>query len=114
PGTPLTATVTVDPAIPVFNVTGGGSFCAGQDGVPVGLSGSTAGVDYELFLNGSPTGIRQMAGSGAFDFPLVTVAGQYTVRGRVSANCMAIMNGSADVVMNVAPSGTGVIGGNTP
>src|SRR5690606_40808729 len=68
PGTPLTATVTVDPAIPVFNVTGGGSFCAGQDGVPVGLSGSTAGVDYELFLNGSPTGIRQMAGSGAFDF----------------------------------------------
>lgn len=41
--------VTIDPLPLAFNLTGGGGYCSGGAGVPVGLSGSEAGVNYQLY-----------------------------------------------------------------
>ena len=37
-----------------FNVTGGGSYCQGTGGLPVGLSNSETGVTYTLYKGGAP------------------------------------------------------------
>ena len=49
-------TLTVDVAPAQFNVTGGGTYCNGTGGLPVGLSGSESGRNYQLELNGNPVG----------------------------------------------------------
>ena len=49
-----TAVVLVNPLPTVFNVTGGGGYCATTtNGVPVGLNGSTIGVNYQLYYTPS-------------------------------------------------------------
>ncbi|MEA5108851.1 hypothetical protein SDC9_14907 [bioreactor metagenome] len=61
-----------DPA--VFNVTGGGSYCEGGDGVAVGLDGSQLGVNYAIV-----PGTQVIAGTGSaitFDNQL---AGTYAI-----------------------------------
>lgn len=42
------ATIAIDPLPAVYTVTGGGSYCAGGVGQLVGLSGSNAGINYQL------------------------------------------------------------------
>lgn len=37
-------------------MTGGGVYCFGGTGVSVGISGSAIGVNYQLYLGGSPVG----------------------------------------------------------
>src|SRR5690606_33314098 len=37
----------------VFNVVGGGDFCTGTGGVPVGLDNAEAGVTYQLYRDGT-------------------------------------------------------------
>ena len=48
----------------VYTVTGGGSYCAGGNGVPVGLSGSVVGIQYHLQYQGTITG-TMITGTGA-------------------------------------------------
>jgi len=47
-------TVTVNPLPQLFNITGGGEYCSGGAGVPIGLSGSEAGINYQLFMGVNP------------------------------------------------------------
>jgi hypothetical protein len=67
-----------------FAVTGGGPYCSGGAGSPVGLSGSSAStpeytITYRLLLNGVYTGIS-LSGTGApLNFGNQTVPGTYTV-----------------------------------
>jgi hypothetical protein len=99
------ATVTVDPA--PFTVTGGGAYCSGGSGVPVGLNGSQTGVNYQLFLGANPVGLP-MAGSGmALAFGNQTAAGTYTVVAtNTSTSCTGTMTGSAVVAINPLPTFT--------
>lgn len=87
-----------------YDVTGGGNFCFGGNGVSVGLLNSDAGVTYELFLDGVPTG-NTLAGSGSsLDFGLQQNAGIYTIQATNDANgCLNMMNGSAVVVVDPLP-----------
>ncbi|HRZ76601.1 MAG TPA: choice-of-anchor J domain-containing protein, partial [Bacteroidales bacterium] len=72
-------TLTVLPIPALFSVTGGGDYCAGGPGVPVGLSGSEAGITYELYADGAATG-NIVAGTGsAISFGNILIAGTYTV-----------------------------------
>ncbi|MBX2906014.1 MAG: T9SS type A sorting domain-containing protein [Taibaiella sp.] len=102
PGTGCTSTrvVTVQPLPAVFNVTGGGNFCAGGSGVHVNLSGSQPGVSYQLYYGSSATGF--LAGTGfALDFGLHTAAGTYTVQAtNVTSGCQRNMSGAATIVVN--------------
>ena len=90
----------------VFNMTGGGNYCAGGTGVHVGLNGSSVGVNYMLYRGVTATG--SFAGTGSpLDFGLQTITGVYTVIGTSTATtCSIEMAGSAtiDTIATVTPS----------
>ncbi|MFN8252292.1 MAG: hypothetical protein U0V75_10450 [Ferruginibacter sp.] len=93
-----TATLSINNAPAAFTITGGGSYCAGGAGVPVGLSNSVAGINYQLLLNGVNTG-TPLAGTGAaISFGNKTAAGTYTVIAtNNSTGCTLLMPGSVTV-----------------
>jgi hypothetical protein len=98
PATSGGATLTVNASPATFNVTGGGSYCAAGGGVTVGLDGSESTADYQLELNGSPTGTLVAGTGSALSFTNQTVVGTYTViASNVTSGCAATMNGSASV-----------------
>jgi hypothetical protein len=98
PATSGGATLTVNANPATFNVTGGGAYCAAGGGVTIGLDGSESCADYQLELNGNPTG-APLAGTGsALSFSNQTAVGTYTVlASNVTSGCTATMNGSASV-----------------
>ncbi len=100
-----TAVVTVNDSPALFNVTGGGSFCAGGSGIAVGLSGSQIGVNYQLKLNGANTGSAIAGNGSAFSFGNQTLAGTYTVEASmVSTSCNVSMSGNAIIAINSVPN----------
>ncbi|PLX10295.1 MAG: hypothetical protein C0597_16995, partial [Marinilabiliales bacterium] len=103
-GSPVTVTVTAVPSL--YNVTGGGSLCAGDAGAAVGLDGSELGMTYELYLDGSPAGSTVAGDGGAITFGNQTTAGNYTVEAYNSSNsnCTQSMTGSVNVVVNPLPT----------
>ncbi len=107
-----TATVAVNAAPTTYNVTGGGAYCAGSTGVNIGLSGSNAGINYQLY-NGSLAVGGPIAGTGAaLDFGTYTTTGTYYISGtNASTGCTSNMTGSASVIMNSLPVAYNVTGG---
>jgi trimeric autotransporter adhesin len=87
-------------ALPVqFNVTGGGSYCAGGTGLPVGLDSSETGATYSLLVGSAPS--ASLSGTGtALNFGLKTAAAIYTVRATTAAGCVRNMTGFASVAIN--------------
>jgi hypothetical protein len=104
--------IMVNPLPGLFNVTGGGAYCAGGTGMNVGLSGSTAGIDYQLMNGGISTGAA-VAGTGGFiDFGPQTAAGTYTVVATDAVTgCTNNMTGSSLVTINPLPIVNNVTGG---
>ncbi len=97
------ATVTID-VLQIFQMTGGGAYCAGGPGVAVGLSGSENGVNYQLKVNGNNTGSPVPGTGSALSFGNQTAAGAYTVLAtRSSTGCTATMGGSVAVTVNPLP-----------
>jgi len=94
-----------------YLVTGGGSYCAGGQGVIVGLSGSSVGVDYTLYNGTTP--LATIAGTGApLSFGYQTAGGTYTVVAHdLSTLCDRTMNGTAVVVITPLPTEFNVTGG---
>jgi PKD repeat protein len=97
-------TVTVNPLPSLFNVTGGGEYCNSGTGMPVGLSGSQPGINYQLFKDGSPFG-SPVCGTGvSLSFGNLTPAGTYTVTATNTATtCTQIMSGNAIISINPLP-----------
>jgi hypothetical protein len=96
------ATISIEPVPVVFNMAGGGAYCAGGNGSDVALNGSNTNVNYQLKFNGSSLG-TPMAGTGtALDFGLKTTAGNYTVVGTDAATgCASNMADTA--VVSISP-----------
>ena len=93
-------------ALPIiFNVTGGGTYCAGGSGVSIGLSDSESDASYELYLNGNPTGTIQPGTGSALTFSNVTAPGTYTIRA-TNTEGSSWMNGTAVVNANTVPIAT--------
>ncbi|MFM9987615.1 beta strand repeat-containing protein [Flavobacterium sp.] len=88
----------------VYTVTGGGNGC-GSTGVPVGLSNSQTGVNYQLKLNGVATG-GLVAGTGAaLSFGNQTVAGTYTVDATSNvAGCTTPIAMSGNAIVTTSPA----------
>jgi hypothetical protein len=107
-------TISINPLPNAYVVTGGGPYCAGGTGVPVGLTNSDAGVTYQLSVLGVPTG-APVAGTGsAITFGLQTTAGNYTVAATNGATgCSNAMTGSVTVSINALPLAFSVTGGGT-
>jgi hypothetical protein len=108
------ATISIDPLPAVYTVTGGGSYCNGGAGYNVGLSGSTTGINYQLYNGSTPVG-SAMAGTGsALDFGVQTAAGTYTVFAtNATTSCTNNMSGSATIIVNPLPTVYAVTGGGT-
>ena len=109
----VSATVSVNPLPQLFSVTGGGSFCSGGAGVPVGLSNSETGVNYQLFYGGVAVPGAVIAGTGfAISFGSRTAGGTYTiVATNATTGCTRTMTGSVSVVVNTLPTVYNVTGG---
>ena len=91
----------------VFDVTGGGAYCSGGSGVPIGLSGSQSGVNYQLKKNGVNSGSAVAGTDSPISFGNKIFQGTYTV---VATDALvptdtATMNGSATVTINPASVG---------
>lgn len=100
-------------AIHAQNVTGGGSYTVGGAGVPVGLSGSENGVNYQLLLNGNPVGAPVAGTNAAISFGNQLQAGVYTVNAYTTL-CTQLMTGSATVtILSGPPAAFNVTGGGT-
>jgi hypothetical protein len=99
------AVVTVPSSPIVYNVTGGGNYCAGSAGVHVFLSGSSSAVTYALYLTGAPTGITLSGTGSPLDFGTFTTAGNYTVIATsTTTGCTATMSGAATISISSLPT----------
>ena len=107
------ASVSINAAPAINTVTGGGSICAGSAGLPVGLDGSTSGVNYILSSGGHT--LSTMAGTGAaLSFGSESSSGSYTVEAvNPSTGCTATMFGAANVIVNALPNAYTVTGGGS-
>ena len=106
------STISTNPLPTAFNVTGGGSYCAGGTGITVGLDFSATGITYQLWRGAVPVGSPVSGTGAAITFGIQTIIGTYTVTGtNVSTSCVATMSGSAIVSTNVLPNLHLVTGG---
>ena len=109
-----TAVVIVNPLPPVEIVTGGGNFCTGGTGVPVGLSSSHLGISYQLYHGGTPYSGPQLGTGAPLNFGLITTAGTYTVLATDTTTlCTNVMAGGAVVQDDPLPIPFTVIGGGS-
>jgi hypothetical protein len=94
---PLNCATVCDPPL-AFTVNGGGVYCQGGMGLPIGLSGSEADVSYTLY-KGILALVTVPGPGGTFTFPGTYLAGTYTVVGtrvcQAPPNQTTTMTGSA-------------------
>ncbi|MCX6246079.1 MAG: PKD domain-containing protein [Bacteroidetes bacterium] len=113
-GSPAFMSVEVYPLPITFTVTGGGSYPMGGAGVPVGLSNSQVGVEYELVLDFITPILPRVTGTGTtITFGNQLAAGTYRVTAYTltSPTCPRNMLDSAVVVINPYPNIYNVTGG---
>jgi len=103
-GTPMNFTVTINPTPDIFNLTGGGSYCIGTNGLGITLSGSQLGINYQLKQNGFDNG-NVVSGTGSALAWNNLAAGTYTVEATYGTvpNCSIIMNNAIDIIQNSLP-----------
>ncbi len=93
---PLPITVMPNPAI--FSVTGGGMFCAGSEGVEVGLNGSELNVKYRLFKNNNQTNTILNGTGEPLNFGIFNEEGYYSVKAISDiTSCAVFMQNTANV-----------------
>jgi len=106
--------VNVLPLPTEYSVEGGGNYCPGGNGVHVYLNNSDIGMNYQLYANNVPVGVNMPGTSGAIDFGLQTIAGNYTVTATNGlTGCINTMEGSVTVAVNPLPAAFSVMGGGS-
>jgi hypothetical protein len=104
--------INISPAPNPFTAFGGGSFCVGSTGVHVRLSGSDAGVNYQLYNGGAASGSPVSGTAGPLDFGVITTSGNYTVVAQDPAtSCTSVMIHTVTVTANPLPVAYTVTGG---
>ncbi|MCD6013194.1 MAG: C-terminal target protein [Flavipsychrobacter sp.] len=105
-------TISTLPSPAVVSVTGGGNYCVGGVGLPIGITGSTFGTQYQLYRAGVMVGSPIHGLGMAIDFGPHTTTGIYTVVAEDTASgCTANMTGSASINVIPAPTAFSVTGG---
>ena len=89
----------------MYNLTGGGSYCAGDSGLVITLSGSQLNVHYQLYINGNSSG-NPVNGTGtAISFGYQTIAGTYSVKTVTSSTyCSTDMNNTVNISITTLPA----------
>ncbi len=100
-----TTNININPLPNLFNVTGGGNYCAGGAGKHIGLDASNTGVSYQLYKDNILTGGTLVGSGAALDYGLKTAAGTYSIIGtNVLTGCKDHMNLTTDIVINPLPA----------
>jgi gliding motility-associated-like protein len=84
--------IVVDSLPKAFEVVGGGGFCSGGAGLPITLSGSVTGYQYQLFLDGKPLDNPYQGNGDSIHFGNRNIAGNYTVIGANNSNTGCKLN----------------------
>ena len=93
--------VVVNQSPALFTVTGGGAYCSGRAGLPIGLSGSETDKTYQLYIGSASVGAPIPGTGGALDFGLQTAGGTYTVVAfNPAGGCSRTMSGTASIFIN--------------
>ncbi|MBI9033365.1 MAG: gliding motility-associated C-terminal domain-containing protein [Bacteroidales bacterium] len=98
----------------IFEVSGDGYLCEGNEGSDLTLSGSEMATNYQLIIGGINTGF-QLSGTGAsLTFENLTTEGIYTVKAISNSGCTSLMEGFVEVSAQASPniynvSGSGFI-----
>ena len=93
----------MQPAPALFNITGGGAYCSGDDAPFIGLSGSQSGVQYTLYKQPGVS-VKVFPGTGqSFDFGRFNQEGTYYAVGVNQAGCQNGMVGETVVEINMPP-----------
>lgn len=93
---------TVTPSATPQDLSQGGGYCEGGDGIELKLYGSETGFDYELYIDDDPSGTI-VAGTGdTISFGLQTDEGIYTAVG-YNDYCLTDMVGSAWIHITTEP-----------
>jgi hypothetical protein len=95
-----------------FAITGGGSYCSGGTGVPVGLSGSTSGIQYQLYRGSTAIGSPITGTGSSLTYGMQTVSGSYSISATNTSNsCVSGMTGVTSVSNGPTPNVYSVAGG---
>ncbi|NVO21093.1 MAG: PKD domain-containing protein [Bacteroidetes bacterium] len=86
-----------------FMIQGEGVYCQGTTGTSITLNGSETGVNYDLYLENSPTGNVQAGTGSSLTWNNIVIQGFYTVNGYTSS-CNQQMAGQIYVEMKVPPA----------
>jgi hypothetical protein len=108
------AVIVINPLPTVYAMTGGGAYCYGGTGVPVGLTGSQSGISYQLYDSTAPVGMPVTGTGSPASFGLETVAGNdYTVQAtNITTGCVSNMTGVDTVIVNIlVPDSVSVVPG---
>lgn len=111
---PVSVTTTVNPLPLKYDLTGGGSYCAGGPGVALGLAGSETGVSYQLYNNGNPVGIPVVGSGTPFSFGNQTLAGGYTVVATSPEGCTQSMGNNSVAINELPVANAGADQNNNP
>lgn len=102
----------VDPTPVIQQITGGGSYCSGANGVEIGLSDSETGISYQLLRDGNPTGNVVEGNNEPISFGFFTQEGVYSVLAiNGFTSCSILMYGSAVVEISPLPAQQQLLGG---
>ncbi len=97
--------VAINPLPVIYTISGGGTYCSGTPGLHVNQSGSTPGIQYQLFRDGVAVGPALTGSGSALDFGVYTAAGNYTVVAtNAVTSCTSNMIGSATININTLPA----------
>jgi gliding motility-associated-like protein len=96
--------VNVNPAPTVYNLLGGGEFCANENGKEISLSNSESGVSYSLFNSAGYTGISVVGNNSAISFGTLDEPGEYFATAEnILSSCNSDMANSITLIKNDVP-----------
>lgn len=90
-----------------FTLSDGGGYCDGEPGIEVTLDGSEVGVDYELYLDGDPTGQVEPGTGSSISFGYQPGEGIYTCLG-YTGYCDQYMVGNTYIYAIDIPGQAGI------
>jgi hypothetical protein len=109
-----TASVSIDAAPAVYTVSSGGSYCSGETGIGITLSGSNTGITYRLYQGTTAVGSTISGTGSVISFGTYSTAGTYSVQAtNMSTGCQSAMSGTASISINNLPVAYNVTGGGS-
>ena len=107
------ASITVDSLPTVYNMSGGGAYCAGNNDT-VRLSGSDGGITYSLMTSSVLGSINQPGTGAMLTYAPLTDTGTVTILATNNTTaCTSFMAGSITISVNPVPAIDTLTGGGT-